>query len=194
MTGRLCLDCIWAISSDSVALFVSHCDKVLWLSIIIPSRSEGSFPNSIFQLSRSYSRHKKCMKKNNNKKTAPQLGCVFIFEIISSVFCLRDENKKHSPATPHVIDRCIQAHLRSTHTLQLCNSVQLFAKWLYFGTVLYMTWPLHAGLPWIMALRLLYYMLHVGNSSSNAIWIMFLNSHIGFVSRLLEQQWDLWQQ
>lgn len=79
MTGRLCLDCIWAISYDSVALFVSHCDKVLWLSIIIPSRSEGSFPNSIFQLSRSYSRHKKCMKKNKNKKTAPQLGCVFIF-------------------------------------------------------------------------------------------------------------------
>lgn len=43
MTERLCLDYIWAISSVSVTLFVSHCDKVWWLTIIIASVSESSF-------------------------------------------------------------------------------------------------------------------------------------------------------
>lgn len=126
MTGRLCLDCIWAISSDSVALFVSHCDKVLWLSIIIPSRSEGSFPNSIFQLSRSYSRHKKCMEKKNKKQNSSTVGlCIYFW---NNLLCVLSQRRKQEALScyptchwqMHSGTPAINSHLA---TVQFCSIV-----------------------------------------------------------------------
>lgn len=49
MSRHHCLGCIGAISSDSVAVLVSHCDKVFWLNIVItlPDR-KGSFQVKFF--------------------------------------------------------------------------------------------------------------------------------------------------
>lgn len=102
MPRHLCLGCIGAISSDSVALFVSHGDKVFWLNIVItlPDR-KGSFQVQFFQLSFSYSMSEKCTGERSS-----QWG-----------------NKKHSPVTQHVRHTCdpLTPH-------QLCNAVQSYSK------------------------------------------------------------------
>lgn len=64
MAKHLCLDWIWAISSGSVTLFVSHCDKVLWLTVIIPSGSKSTFQNHFFNFT-AYIWFK-AQQKNNN--------------------------------------------------------------------------------------------------------------------------------
>lgn len=65
MAKHLCLDWIWAISSGSVTLFVSHCDKVLWLTVIIPSGSKSTFQKHFFNFT-AYIWFK-AQQKNNNE-------------------------------------------------------------------------------------------------------------------------------
>lgn len=100
------------------------------------------------------------------------------------------ENKKPSPVTPGVIDRCIQAHLHST-TVQFylfllqfinCSTAVIVNFVKYFGGKYCILLPLYAGLPWISALEVWNYMQRIGKASPNLsqfyIWIMFLNSHL----------------
>lgn len=98
--------------SNQFQLHPSVC-LTLWLrfmTIIIPSRPEGSFQNSFFSTFLLVFKAKKYMKNCNWK-----LGGVFLFESLLLLY------KKRSL----IIGRCLQAHVRSTHTLQLCNSLIL---------------------------------------------------------------------
>lgn len=122
MTKHPYLDCIWAISSDCVTLFVSHCDKVLWLTIIIPLSSESFFKFS-------FPSHITNVEKKKKKKALQFCGIFFktvsCRAIVANIFNIssKRERQKQSAIAPGIINRGIQAHLCSTYTLQLCSSV-----------------------------------------------------------------------
>lgn len=162
MPRHLCLGCIGAISSDSVALFVSHCNKVFWLNtvIILPDRKESFF---------SCPSHVRCVR--NVREKGHHSG-----ETRSTLLL------RNTSGTPAIRSHLANVQLRSIlQQITNCSTTQIvstFCQVIIWGKELHITWPLHAGLPWIMALP------QICNSSTNAsllyIWIMFSDSHIGF--------------